>query len=298
MPTLLVTGANGHLGRRLLATAAASWTTRAIVRSERAAAQIADHPDVRIVDYGDIAGLTDACANCDAIVHLVGIIKEGGGATYRSAHVEATQALLEGATNAAAKRIVYLSILGAEQGSRNRCLASKAEAEALLARGRIPSLVLRVPMVLGEGDYAAASLLENARKRTALTFRGASMEQPIYAGDVVDAVLAGLAADAPTGVLELAGPQALPRSDLIAVASAVGTRTVSLPLALGYGVAALFEALSNNPPLTADMLGVLDHDDDIDPEPAANALGIRLTGLTETLARIALPLPPKGTQRS
>ena len=298
MPTLLVTGANGHLGRRLLAAAEASWATRAVVRSERAAAQVADHPDVRIVDYGDIAGLTDASANCDAIVHLVGIIKEGGGTTYRSAHVEATQALIEAATNAAVKRIVYVSILGAAEGSRNRCLATKAEAEALLAQGPIPSLVLRVPMVLGEGDYAATSLLKNARKRTALTFRGESMEQPIYAGDVVDAVLAGLAADAPTGVLELAGPQALPRSDLIAVASAVGTRTVSLPLALGYGVAALLDALSSNPPLTADMLGVLDHDDDIDPEPAANALGIRLTGLTETLARIALPLPPKGMRRS
>ena len=293
MPTLLVTGANGHLGRRLLAAATAkSWTTRAIVRSERAATQVAGHPDVRIVDYGDIAGLTDACANCDAIVHLVGIIREGGGATYRSAHVEATQALLEAATNAAVQRIVYLSILGAEAGSRNRCLASKAEAESILARGPIPSLVLRVPMVLGEGDYAAASLLKNARKSVALTFRAGSMEQPIYAGDVVEAVFAGLAADAPTGVLELAGPQSLPRSELIEVASAVGTRTVSLPVEVGYGLAALLGTFSRNPPLTADMLGVLDHDDDIDPEPAANALGIRLTGLTETLARISLPLPP------
>ena len=291
MPTLLVTGANGHLGRRLLAAATAkSWTTRAIVRSERAAAQVAGHPDVRIVDYGDIAGLTDACANCDAIVHLVGIIKEGGGATYRSAHVEATQALVEAATNAAVQRIVYLSILGAEARSRNRCLASKAEAESILARGPIPSLVLRVPMVLGEGDYAATSLLKNARKSVALTFRAGSMEQPIYAGDVVEAVLAGLAADAPTGVLELAGPQSLPRSQLIEVASAVGTRTVSLPVEVGYGLAALLGTFSRNPPLTADMLGVLDHDDDIDPEPAANALGIRLTGLTETLARISLPL--------
>lgn len=293
MPALLVTGANGHLGRRLLAAATAkAWTTRAIVRSERAAAQVAGHPDVRIVDYGDIAGLTDACASCDAIVHLVGIIKEGGGATYRSAHVEATQALLEAATNAAVKRIVYLSILGAEAGSRSRCLASKAEAEAILARGPIPSLVLRVPMVLGEGDYAATSLLKNARKSVALTFRAGSMEQPIYAGDVVEAIFAGLATDAPTGVLELAGPQSLPRSELIEVASAVGTRTVSLPVEVGYGLAALLGTFSRNPPLTTDMLGVLDHDDDIDPEPAANALGIRLTGLTETLARISLPLLP------
>jgi hypothetical protein len=35
------------------------------------------------------------------------------------------------------------------------------------------------------------------------------------------------------------------------------------------------------------MLGVLDHDDDIDPAPAAARLGIQLTPLDETLRRIA-----------
>ena len=292
MPGLLVTGANGNLGRRLLRDAGPAWTTRALVRSERAATQIGAHPDVRIVDYTDVAGLTEACAGCEAIVHLVGIIKEGGGATYRAAHVDATRALLEAAKNAAVKRIVYLSILGADAKSRNACLASKAQAEGLLEESPVSSLSLRVPMVLGEGDYAAASLLANARKRFAFTFRARSMEQPIYAGDVVAAILAGLRPDAPSGMLELAGPQALPRWELLMVASAVGTRTISVPVEFGYGLAALLKAFSANPPLTADMLGVLDHDDDIDPEPAAQALGIRLTGLTETLARISFPMPP------
>ena len=291
MPGLLVTGANGHLGRRVLRDASAAWTTRALVRSKRAATAVESHPDVRIVDYADVAGLTDACAGCEAVVHLVGIIKEGGSASYRAAHVDATRALLEAATNAAVKRIVYLSILGADADSRNACLASKAQAERLIDLSPVPSLVLRVPMVLGEGDYATASLLAKARRRFTVTFRARSMEQPIYAGDVVAAILAGLGPDAPNGVLELAGPQALPRRELHMVASAVGTRTISLPVEVGYALAALLRAFSTNPPLTADMLGVLDHDDDIDPTPAADALGIRLTGLTETLARIALPLP-------
>ena len=287
MPGLLVTGANGHLGRRLLGTVQPAWTTRAVVRSSRAAAQLGDHTDVRIVDYGDVAGLTDACAGCEAMVHLVGIIKEGGGATYQAAHVDATRVLVEAASNAGVKRIVYLSILGAAAGARNRCLASKAKAEALLAQSRMSSLVLRVPMVLGEDDYAAAALLGRARKRFAFTFRAGSREQPIYAGDVIDALVAGLKPNAPSGVLELAGPRSLTRRELITTASAVGTWTISLPLQVGYGLAALLTNLSANPPMTADMLEVLDHDDDIDPAPAVAALGIRLTGLPETLARIA-----------
>ena len=287
MTGLLVTGANGHLGRRLLGTVDARWTTRAVVRSKRAAAQLADHPDVRIVDYTDVAALTDACAGCDSVVHLVGIIKEGAATRYQAAHVESTRALVEAATNAAVRRIVYLSILGADAGSPNRCLASKGQAEALLEHSPISSLVLRVPMVLGEGDTAARALLANARKRLAFTFRAGSMDQPIYAGDVIDAVVAALKPEAPSGILELAGPRSLTRRQLIAAASGTRTRTISLPVEVGYAIAALLGTVSENPPLTADMLGVLDHDDEIDPEPAAKALGIRLTGLTEALARIA-----------
>ena len=220
---------------------------------------------------------------------MVGIIKEGAGATYRSAHEEATRSLLCAAREAGVGRIVYLSILGAHAASANACLASKAHAESLLLDSPIPSLVIRVPMVLGEGDYASRALTNQARRAFAFTFRAASREQPIYAGDVVDAILAGLGPDAPVGVIDLAGPRSLTRRELIAEASAVGTKTLSVPVALGYALAWLLERVSANPPLTRSMLGVLDHDDDIDPAPGASALGIELTPLDDTLARITTP---------
>jgi hypothetical protein len=37
------------------------------------------------------------------------------------------------------------------------------------------------------------------------------------------------------------------------------------------------------------MLGVLEHDDDIDPRPAARRLGLTLTPLAETLAHTFAP---------
>ncbi|MDE0192116.1 MAG: NAD(P)H-binding protein [Gammaproteobacteria bacterium] len=285
MDRVLVTGANGHLGRRLLEEL--KMPTRAVVRSETAASRLRDHDDVRIVDYTDDDGLRQACTDCTAIVHLVGIIKEGARATYASAHEESTHSLLNAATQGGVGRIVYLSILGASEGSPNACLASKARAESILLESAIPALVIRVPMVLGEGDYASVALLAKARRTVALTFRASSLEQPIYAGDVVDAIAAGLGPDGPTGIIELAGPRSLSRRALIRSASGVGTRTLSLPLALGYALAWLLDRTSRNPPVTPAMLGVLDHDDDIDPQPGAEALGIRLTGLAEMLARVA-----------
>lgn len=284
MERVLVTGANGHLGRRLLKEL--KTPARAVVRSETAASRLENHDDVRIVDYTDEEGLRRACTDCSAIVHLVGIIKEGARATYASAHERSTQSLLVAAAHAGVERIVYLSILGAGEDSANACLASKARAESILLESAIPALVIRVPMVLGEGDYASVALLGKARRALAFTFRASSLEQPIYAGDVVDAILAGLDPGGPTGIIELAGPLSLTRRALISSASAVGTRTVSLPLAVGYALAWSLGRVSGDPPLTPAMLGVLDHDDDIDPQPAADALGIRLTGLAETLARV------------
>lgn len=285
MERVLVTGANGHLGRRLLKEL--KPPTRAVVRSGTAASKLENHDDVRIVDYTDDEGLRLACTDCTAIVHLVGIIKESGRASYASAHEESSRNLLRAASQAGIRRIVYLSILGADETSPNACLASKARAETILLESAIPTLVIRVPMVLGEGDYASAALLAKASRRVAFEFRASSLEQPIYAGDVVDAILAGLAKDGPIGVLELAGPRSLSRRQLVGVASRVGTRIVSLPLGLGYALAWMLERVGSNPPLTRAMLGVLDHDDDIDPQPGVEALGIRLTSLVEMLARIS-----------
>ncbi|MYE22848.1 MAG: NAD(P)H-binding protein [Gammaproteobacteria bacterium] len=291
---IAITGANGHIGRRLLR---AQPDARAIVRSERAAATLAGHADVRVVDYADRAALASACAGCDAIVHLVGIIREGANASFNDAHERPAEALAHAARDAGASRIVYLSILGADPRSSNACLASRARTEAILADSGVPTVALRVPMVLGEDDYAAAALFRNARaaKRLAFTFRAGSMEQPIFAGDVVSAILAALSEGIAPGTLELAGPLALPRRDLIAAAAeALGTEpahVLSLPLWLGQALAWTLERLAANPPLTRAMLGVLDHDDDIDPTPAAEALGIHLTPLAETLQ---LVLPTKG----
>lgn len=283
---IAVTGANGHIGRRLLRE---QPDARAIVRSGRAAATLAGHHDVRVVDYADRAALAAACTGCEAVVHLVGIIREGGHAGYRDAHELPAEALAHAAHDAGARRIVYLSILGADPGSNNACLASRARTEAILAGSGIPTIALRVPMVLGEDDYASAALFRNARaaKRMAFTFRAGSMEQPIFAGDVVSAILAALSEGVMSGTLELAGPVALSRRELIAAAaralSSKPVRVLSLPLWLGQALAWTFEHVTANPPLTRAMLGVLDHDDNIDPRPAARALGVRLTPLAETL---------------
>jgi uncharacterized protein YbjT (DUF2867 family) len=145
-----------------------------------------------------------------------------------------------------------------------------------------------VPMVLGEGDFASYALGKNARSHFAFTFRSGSLEQPIYAGDVIQTILKVLQSSDTPERIKLAGPESLSRKKLIARAAEVlGTSpmVISLPVALGMCLAFIFEFLPR-PPVTRSMLGVLDHDDNLQVSEICRQLGIELTSLNEMLKKV------------
>ncbi len=289
MAGVLITGANGHLGRRLINALHGKVPLRAAVRSPRAAAQLDGFPGLEVVqvDYNDVQSMTAAVQGMSAVVHLVGILKEGAGNSYELAHEQTCATLcaaLDGRRDEVA--VAYVSILGSTVDSANACLRSKGAAEEILLGSFAKATVLQVPMVLGEGDYAARSLAVRARKARSFGFRMDSLEQPIYAGDVTQALQA--ATVGAYGRVLLGGPEVLSRRALVQRAAAVlgrQTRVISLPVGLGMALAAVLERISANPPVTRAMLGVLDHDDDAPSEAAASALGITLTPLDEMLRR-------------
>jgi len=300
---ILVTGANGHLGRRLLERVGckpgASRDVRALVRSRAAAALLerlpgAVRPEVVVVDYADSEALARAAEGCTAAVHLVGILRETRSSRYSDAHEATSRTLAAAASRAGLRRIVYLSILGSHPSSANACLASKGRAEQILLAGAVPALVLRVPMVIGAGDFVSRTLRSQARARFVPLLRGGrGREQPIDGDDVVAAILAGLDRLAAGKLaLDLAGPESLSRRELLARTARLWDNrpiVIPLPYALEHAMGLLAEKLLANPPLTRAMLGVLDHDDDIDPKPACDRLGIQLTPLDETLRRCVGP---------
>jgi NADH dehydrogenase len=298
-PPILVTGANGQLGRRLmrrLARLQPPRASRAVVRSERAAEAAAAsgaEPDVRIVDYADTDALAAAAAGCEAAVHLAGILKETRANRYEDAHERPARALADATAKAGVRRIVCVSILGSRADSPNRALASKGRAEDILLGGPVPALILRVPMVLGPGDPACAALARQARGgRVSLVRGGATKEQPIGADDLVEAIAAALLRPEPLrAALDLAGPESLTHRELVLRAARVLDTQVevrAVPYALVAAFAWLAEKALADPPLTPAMLGVLEHDDAIDPGPACRKLGIELTPLDETLRRALL----------
>ena len=291
--TLLLTGANGRLGRSLLRAVAGGRHVRALVRSERAAASLrelpkAQQPEIVQVDWTDADALARAGSGASDWVHLVGILKETQSSRYPDAHERPALALARAAALAGARRVVSVSILGAEPTASNACLASKGRADQTLLAGAVPATVLRVPMVLGPGELSAVALRAQARAPITFLVRGgATLEQPIDRRDLVRALLLSLSAPAPAAALDLAGPESLSHRALVQrVGALLGRRPriLPLPLVLVNALAFGFERLLAEPPLTRAMLGVLEHDDRIDPSPALHRLGLTLTPLAETLA--------------
>ena len=290
---IAITGANGHIGLKLIGRFQQTGDeVRALVRSERAAATISSsYPDVdiRIVEYANSADLKDASSGCDVLIHLVGIIKESRFNTFEQAHEAPCRALVDADLDV--NHIICLGIVGTDASSKNACLQSRARSEAILRSAAMPVSILRVPMVLGPDDYASMSLARNGRKSLVFGFRAASLEQPIFSGDVVNAIVATTNLEPRNRTLDLAGPESLSRAQLIKRAGKCfdnDPTVLSLPITLGYAIAFLLELLSSSPPVTRAMLGVLDHDDEVNNKAALEELGIELTNLDETLQAVLL----------
>jgi NADH dehydrogenase len=295
---ILVTGANGNLSKKFILSKG-EVNVCALVRSEKAKDDLMsfikanDIQDVQIVkcDYLDEQAIKELAKSCSYLLHLVGIIRENKDNRFNVVHKQTTKVLMEAIKGSGIKKCCYISILGAKEDSINACFSSRGFAEKLFLDSYIPSLVLQVPMVLGEGDYASEALKKNALSRINFTFRKLSLEQPIYAQDIIDVVnidiKRALEEDhSPSGIKTLAGPTSLTRERLIektAKQLGVKVKVFSLPLFLGYTLAKICEMLVSKPPITQAMLGVLDHDDDIDPLPSSKELGINLTTLDEML---------------
>jgi len=254
-----------------------------------------------VLDYGDVDGLAKAMSGRRHVVHLVGILKEGRRSRYADAHEKASAAVAEAAARTGVERLVYLSILGASPDAPNPCLASKGRAERLLLDHAVPATVIRLPMVLGGDDQASRALRGRARARWVPALDGGrSLEQPIDAADVVAAIIGAFERFATAKqAFDLAGPLSLPHRELVLRAAALfGTRPrfVSVPAGLARMAARAAERLLADPPVTPAMLEILLHDDDVDPAPAARALGVALTDFDTMLARRVGPASQTGPE--
>lgn len=216
---LAVTGANGFVGRHLVAAAtAAGWDVAGVVRSAAGAADV-ERAGGRpvIVPALDADALALAFAGARAVAHLAQIGAEGA-ATYESVNVEGTRRVAEAAARVGVPRIAFFSGLGvAHYGmarrTTNRYFLSKLGAEAALFRAGLAVSVFRPSYVVGPGDALVRALLrEMATGVVERPGDGRYRMQPVAVSDAASAILAGVDGEAtgtgsPHRVYDLVGPE-------------------------------------------------------------------------------------------
>ena len=239
---------------------------------------------------GDEQILPAFLAGNDALVNCVGILRESGSQTFDRVHHTGPGRLARLAREAGIERFVHISAIGADPRSSSAYARTKAAGEAAV-RDAFPTVtILRPSVVFGAEDqffnrFAAMATISPVLP---LIGGGHTRFQPVYVGDVADAVLKCL--DDPTTAgrtYELGGPKVYTFRELIELMLGE-IRRKRLLVDLPFGLAAIQARLMSllpNPPLTPDQVELLKRDNVV----SSGALTLAALGITPTAVEGVLP---------
>jgi len=316
MARITVFGGSGFIGRHLIRRLAAEgWEIRVAVRDLELALPLKPAGNVgQIVPWGcDITRpghVEAAVAGADAVVNLVGLLYESGRNTFDNVHVKAAKAIAEAARAAGVTSFVQMSALGADAASESSYARSKAAGEEAVKAAFPDAVIVRPSIVFGPEDgffnlFAGLSRFSPVLpvfgcpmlprlSRDADGFKldfygdGGTKFQPVYVGDVADALVVALTStDAPGQTYELAGPTVYSFKQLMELVLRYTNRK-RLLLPVPFFVAelqAMFLQLLPKPMLTRDQVVLLKSDN----VKSDGAKGLAELGIQPTTAESVLP---------
>jgi NADH dehydrogenase len=229
-------------------------------------------------------------ANNDSVVNLVGILHESGGQRFEIAHHVGPARLARLAREAGAERFVHLSAIGADPRSSSAYARTKAAGEEAVRDAFPTATILRPSLVFGPEDqfFNRFGALATISPVLPLIGGGETRFQPVYVGDVADAVVRCIDDSTTAGrTYELGGPKVYSFRALIELLLAQ-IRRKRLLLDIPFGLATVQARLMSvlpNPPLTPDQIEMLKRDNVV----SSGALTLASLGITPTPLEAILP---------
>ncbi|MCC5931878.1 MAG: SDR family oxidoreductase [Cyclobacteriaceae bacterium] len=148
---VLITGANGYIGRRLVMLLQSRGHELFCLVRDKRRLQLPDTSGIQILE-GDLLKpdtFPELPDNIDVAFYLV----HSMGASYKhfqSLEEQATQTFLHALQNTRVKQIIYLGGI-ANDNSLSRHLSSRCRVEEILSGAEIPLTVLRAAIIIGSG---------------------------------------------------------------------------------------------------------------------------------------------------
>ncbi len=310
-----VFGGSGFVGRHLVSRLAKGGAViRVAVRDTAGASFLKPLGNAgQIVpvaaDIIDEAEVATAVSGVGAVVNLVGIMFERGRHTFEAVHHQGAARIAAAAKAAGVQRLVHVSAIGASRNSDSAYARTKAAAEAAVLEAFPEATIVRPSVIFGAEDkffnlFAAIARLSPVlpvfgcapklsfapgRPPTVDLFGGGGPKfQPVYVGDVADAIVKILEEAATQGkTYELGGPRVYTFKELMELLLVILERwrlLVPLPFFVLTVEAAILELLRLRL-ITRDQVRLLRRDNVVGPK----ALTFADLGIAPKTAEIILP---------
>jgi len=299
-----VFGASGFIGRHVVQRLAQRGVlVRAAVRNPNEALSLKPMGYVGQItpvqaNIRNEASVRAAVEGADAVINLVAVLHESGRQRFNALHVEGAATIAKAAKAAGCTRLVHVSALGADKLAPSRYARTKAAGEDAVRAAFPDAVILRPSVVFGPGDGFFCRFAEMSQfspflpvfgcglprmkdGKPSLLGSGGTRFQPVYVGDVADAVLMGVMAKATTGnTYELGGPRIYTFAEIMRFVMAETNRKrilVPVPFWVGATMGFFAEWLPV-PPITRDQVATLRRDNVLKGDkPGLKELGIEPT---------------------
>ncbi len=244
-----------------------------------------------------------AVKGASAVVNLVGILQEGGRQNFAAVQANGARVIAQACAAAGIARLVHVSAIGAEAGSKSLYARSKAEGEAAVLAAVPGAVILRPSIVFGPEDGFFNRFAALARMLPALPLVGGgdTRFQPVFVGDVAEAVARGVDGVVTGGrIYELGGPEEKSFRELLAYICEVTDRKrllLPLPFPLARIQAGVFEILDTLTlgllpdaiKLTRDQVTLLESDNVVSAAAVAEGRSFEGLGIAPVSVEAIVP---------
>ncbi len=289
-----VFGGSGFLGHYVVKRLAAlGYIVRIAVRDTESAMPLRPMggPGQIVPLYAPLheeAQVARAIEGAELVVNLTGILAERRKGDFMRTHAEGAGRIARIAGSANVRHLAHVSALGADAASPSLYAQSKAAGEAAVRSAFPAAAILRPSIVFGPEDHFFNRFAAMASLFPVIPITGGAVKfQPVYAGDVADAVLAALAPAAQGQTFELGGPDVKSFKELIEFILKIINRTgwvLDLPPGLASFQALFLERLPGKL-LTRDQVKLLQSNNIV----SGNAPGLSNLGIVPTPMDLIVP---------
>ncbi len=235
-------GGSGFLGRHVVrALAQQGWRIRVAVRRPDLANYL--QPIGKVGQIHSVqanlrypASVAAAVQDADAVINLVGILAQRGRQSFDAVQTFGARAVAKATQEAGIPTLVHMSAIGADVKSPSLYASSKGRGEVAVHQFMPDAVIARASVIFGPEDSFFNRFASLARILPVLPVIGGDTKlQPVFVGDVAQAIAAAVEGRAQLGTIyELGGPEVKTLRQLIQfVCDTTGRRRLLLPLTFG-----------------------------------------------------------------